>query len=88
MISFSSTFRDYTDLQLFIQNCFGFVIISLLASVIYIINDINDAEKDRMHEEKKNRPIAAGIISVKEASVLIVILLLCIIALQNYVGGG
>ena len=40
-----------------------------------------------MHEEKKNRPIAAGIISVKEASVLIVILLLCIIALQNYVGG-
>ena len=45
---------------------------------IYIINDIRDVEKDRKHEVKKKRPIAAGIISIKEA--LIISLLLTIIS--------
>jgi len=43
----------------------GALLFSLLASAIYIINDIADVESDRQHPEKKHRPIAAGDISVR-----------------------
>lgn len=44
---------------------FGFGLLSfcLAASAVYGFNDAQDAERDRMHEEKRNRPIAAGRIS-------------------------
>jgi 4-hydroxybenzoate polyprenyltransferase len=42
----------------------GFVCFSLLASAVYIFNDIIDAPSDRLHKEKKERPIAAGKINV------------------------
>lgn len=37
---------------------------SLLASTIYIINDLFDLACDRMHKIKRNRPIAAGVVSI------------------------
>lgn len=36
---------------------------SLISSACYVVNDILDAESDRVHPRKKNRPIAAGTIS-------------------------
>ncbi|GBF35367.1 membrane protein [Desulfocucumis palustris] len=45
----------------------AFVIFCLLSSGVYLINDIVDIEKDRQHPKKKNRPLAAGKISVKGA---------------------
>lgn len=41
----------------------GFLCFSLLASAVYILNDIIDAPDDRLHSEKKDRPIAAGTVS-------------------------
>lgn len=35
---------------------------SLLSSGVYVLNDWFDREKDRLHPEKKKRPIAAGLI--------------------------
>ena len=43
----------------------AFIAFSLMASSIYIINDIRDMEYDRQHEHKKNRPLASGAVSVK-----------------------
>lgn len=40
---------------------------SLLASSIYLINDVFDRERDQMHPVKKNRPIAAGLVGVRTA---------------------
>ncbi|MDD6058380.1 MAG: UbiA prenyltransferase family protein [Clostridiales bacterium] len=45
----------------------GFFAFCLLSSTIYLINDIKDIEKDRMHERKRHRPIAAGEITVPQA---------------------
>ncbi len=39
----------------------------LVSSTVYIINDIADFERDRMHPKNKFRPIASGQISVKSA---------------------
>lgn len=38
----------------------GVGIFSLLASGVYVVNDWFDREKDRLHPEKRKRPIAAG----------------------------
>lgn len=54
----------------------GFTAFCSVSSVVYIINDIRDAENDRRHPTKRSRPIAAGAVSVKSAIILIVCLLL------------
>ena len=46
----------------------------MISSAIYILNDISDVENDRKHEVKKNRPIAAGQISIPSAWVLFICL--------------
>lgn len=53
----------------------GFLAFCLISSVVYIINDIRDREKDRLHPTKRNRPIASGAVSVKAAWVLAACLL-------------
>ena len=53
----------------------GFVAFCMVSSVVYIINDIRDREKDRQHPTKCTRPIAAGTVSVKSAWTLAAILL-------------
>lgn len=52
----------------------GFLSFSLLASSIYIVNDLKDIESDRRHPSKRNRPIAAGKVSLKQASLVSVFL--------------
>ena len=54
----------------------AFVAFSLAASAIYLINDAMDAEADRAHPKKRNRPIAAGIVPVPVAMSVAVVLLL------------
>lgn len=42
----------------------AFVSFALLASATYIVNDLVDLESDRAHPNKRNRPLAAGRISL------------------------
>ncbi|MBL8953926.1 MAG: decaprenyl-phosphate phosphoribosyltransferase [Myxococcaceae bacterium] len=44
---------------------------SLLASGVYLVNDWFDREKDRLHPEKRNRPIAAGLLGLPSVLVLL-----------------
>ena len=67
---------NFFDKKMLLSTFLAFLSFSMCASVIYIINDIKDKEKDKLHEKKKNRPIASGKVSVKNASILAVILLL------------
>ncbi|ORV86808.1 phosphoribose diphosphate--decaprenyl-phosphate phosphoribosyltransferase [Mycobacterium interjectum] len=48
--------------QLGIQVAVAFVVFSLAASSIYLINDVRDVEADREHPTKRFRPIAAGVV--------------------------
>ena len=49
---------------------------SLVTGFIYIINDIFDIEFDKIHPEKRNRPIPSGKISIKQSLILGICLLL------------
>lgn len=51
----------------FQQAALGFVVFSLLSSVVYLINDLADRESDRRHPKKRRRPIAAGELAVPVA---------------------
>ena len=62
----------------------GFFAFCLSSSVIYIINDIFDVEKDKLHPKKCKRPIASGEISIKFAWVLAILLLVVVVTL-NYI---
>lgn len=54
----------------------AFIAFCMISSVVYIVNDIRDVEKDRKHPTKCKRPIAAGTVSVKSAWGLSIVLLL------------
>lgn len=60
----------------FLLATLGFISFSFMASSIYVINDIFDEEKDKLHPEKKYRPIASGKIKRREAIYLFLILFL------------
>lgn len=51
----------------------AFAVFCLLSGAVYLVNDIADLEKDREHPRKKNRPLAAGLISRNGAAAAAVI---------------
>jgi len=60
----------------------------MVSSVVYIINDIRDQEKDRKHPTKCNRPIASGAISPRKAWVLAGVLLMIAVICNYFVFDG
>ena len=62
--------RSILDVNLVFKVGLGFVSFCVVSSIVYIINDIHDVDKDREHPIKKNRPIASGKISIHQAWML------------------
>lgn len=72
---------NLTHISLLSKSIFAFVIFSLTASSIYILNDYKDIESDRQHPVKKNRPLASGAISKKAGISLFVFLILAVLSI-------
>ena len=58
-----------------------FLAFSLLSSSIYILNDIVDQARDRLHPKKRLRPIASGAVSIPVAWTIAALLLIIAVAL-------
>lgn len=54
---------------------FGFILFSLVAGCVYILNDYVDRDRDRQHPVKKFRPIASGQVNPSHALLFGIILL-------------
>lgn len=55
----------------------AFVVLCLLSSATYLLNDVRDREQDRLHPRKRARPVAAGEISsttaIRSAAILAIL---------------
>ena len=49
-----------TDLEVMTDAAVAFIVFTLAASAVYLVNDVRDVEKDRLHPVKSKRPIASG----------------------------
>ena len=58
----------FLEAQSFIAEFLMFVSFCLISSSVYVLNDIFDAKADRLHQNKKFRPVASGKISIKTAN--------------------
>lgn len=73
--------RQFTDPAKIGLSLLAFIVFCLLSGAVYLINDIIDAEEDRAHHKKRNRPLAAGRLSIRKAvgaGVILVVLALVI----------
>jgi 4-hydroxybenzoate polyprenyltransferase len=64
----------------FLRTLAGFGLFCIIASSVYIFNDILDLEADRQHPGKRNRPIASGKLPVSVAIIAGLLLTLAALA--------
>jgi len=72
----------------FLKSFLGFIVFCFLSSSSYIINDLIDAPKDRLHPVKKNRPIARGDLSETNAIFLAFTLLFLGLFISIFISYG
>ena len=59
--------KQLLNAESFLRTLAGFGLFCLISSSVYVFNDLADVEADRQHPEKRNRPIAAGVLPVSVA---------------------
>ena len=64
----------------------AFIAFDLIASAVYIFNDILDVENDKLHPVKKFRPIASGEVSIPLAWVLFALLVIGSFVISLFIG--
>lgn len=63
----------------FILSIEAFVLFCGITSIAYLLNDVFDIERDRLHPFKSKRPIASGLIPIRLAVSLAVVLILILL---------
>lgn len=69
----------------------GYALVAMVAfgcasAAVYLVNDVTDAERDRRHPVKRNRPIASGALPAQHALVLAAAFAVCAIAAGVVIG--
>jgi len=84
LVVFAALF--FSEKQLFLVSAawvyagIGFCIFCGLSGGVYLLNDLIDREKDKLHPEKRHRPIASGKLPVSEAKLIFIfILIICLL---------
>lgn len=68
--------RQLGNRSALLLSAFAFVAFCLASSAGYVLNDILDRNRDRLHPTKKDRPLASGVVTVPAAGALVVVLVI------------
>ena len=63
------------EMAVVLQSLAAFVAFSLVASSVYLLNDLLDLQMDRAHPRKRHRALASGALPISHASIMIPALL-------------
>ena len=63
----------------FLRTLIAFGLFCLASSAVYLINDLADMERDRLHPKKRFRPLASGELSPRVAVIAAVVLVLIVV---------
>jgi 4-hydroxybenzoate polyprenyltransferase len=78
--------RHLLDSSYLTRSVVAFVAFCLLSSAIYVLNDLVDLERDRIHPRKKFRPIASGRVSRGAGMILFAFFVVSGAALTAWLG--
>lgn len=79
---------SFLNMEAIVLSLKAFATFCLVSSSVYLMNDVRDVEADRLHPEKRNRPIAAGRVPVNAALATLFIFLASGLALSYTVNTG
>lgn len=70
------------DIDSIYKTILTFISFCLISSAVYVLNDIVDIKKDKLHPKKCTRPLASGLINKGSAITLLVLLTILSLALS------
>jgi len=76
------------DTRLLPAIALAFAAFTLAASAIYLVNDTVDAPVDRLHPEKRHRPIASGVVAPQLALAVAALLVVAALGVATLVNGN
>lgn len=79
--------RSLFDMDIAVKAVAGMLAFSFEASAVYVMNDIMDYERDRMHPVKCRRPIASGKVRKDMAAAIGILLALAALGISLAIGG-
>lgn len=74
--------------QPFLRTLLTFVLFCLISGAVYIINDLVDVEKDRLHPNKRNRPLASGALNPRVAAGVAALIVVASLPLALWIDRG
>lgn len=72
-------------IEYLISSLLAFIAFSLMASGVYVVNDLTDIESDRAHPRKRFRPFASGAISAQTGQIMAAVLFLASLCIAAYI---
>ncbi|MBR9975918.1 MAG: decaprenyl-phosphate phosphoribosyltransferase [Bacteroidetes bacterium] len=76
------------DVESLLRAVEAFFLFSIVASAVYVMNDVVDADVDRSHPVKRIRPIASGALNVSVAIAAVAVLMLIGVSTALFVHPG
>lgn len=72
------------NINYFLTCLLAFIVFCFTSSIVYILNDMSDIEKDKLHPVKKFRPLASGEVSKKQAYNVMILLAIVIAIIMSF----
>ena len=76
------------DSDNFFRTLIGWIAFNFTASAVYVFNDLRDIETDKVHEVKKNRPLAAGLVTPETAKIMLICLICAATGISFVISNG